>query len=73
MKKGLTQVSMNLSNRSLKNIEELSTLIGETNRTRVVSSSLEISKEILKLIKDGNHIIVRGSDGVEREMSFILG
>ena len=73
MTKKLTQVSMNLSNRSLKNIDELSNLIGETNRTRVVSSSLEIAKAILQQTNNKKHIIIRDADGTEQEMNFTIG
>jgi hypothetical protein len=73
MTKKLTQVSMNLSSRSLKNIDELSALIGEANRTRVISSSLEIAKAILQQTNNKKHIIVRDEKGVEQEMNFIVG
>lgn len=63
---------MNLSNRSLKNIDELSNLIGETNRTRVVSLSLEIAKAILQQVHSDKHIIIRDADGTEQEMNFIF-
>jgi hypothetical protein len=73
MTKKLTQVSMNLSSRSLKNIDELSALIGEANRTRVISSSLEIAKAILEQTNNKKHIIIRDDKGVEQEMNFIVG
>ena len=71
MKKKLTQVSMNLSSRSLKNIDELSALIEETNRTRVISSSLEIAKVILQQANNKKHIIIKDDNCVEQEMNFI--
>jgi hypothetical protein len=69
---GLTKVSMNLSYKSMANIEELRVLIEEDNRTRIVSSALEISKEILKQVKNGRRIILRNKDGSEQEMNFII-
>lgn len=71
-KKSLTRVSMNLSQKSLKNVEEVSRLIQEDNKTRVVSSSLEITKEILQLVKSGKKIIIKNEDGSEQELKFIL-
>ena len=70
--KSLTKVSMNLSQKSLKNVEEVSKLIQEDNKTRVVSSSLEITKEILQLVKNGKKIIVKNEDGSEQELKFII-
>ena len=68
----LKKVSMNLSVKSIDNIDELSSLIGENNRTRVVSSALEIAKAIFKQVKSGKHIIIRNDDGSEQEINFII-
>lgn len=71
--KKLTRVNMNLSERSLDNVSQLSDMIDEKNRTRVIASALEIAKAILKSVKNGKHIIIRDEDGSEQEMNFIIG
>ncbi len=71
--KNLTKVSMNLSERTINNVEDLSKIIGENNRTRVVSSAIELAKTILSQVKDGKKIIIKDSNGNEQEISFIIG
>jgi hypothetical protein len=68
----LTKVSMNLSQKSMDNVEELSKLIQESNRTRVVASALGVAKAIIKQVLKGNHIIIRDNNGNEKEMNFII-
>lgn len=67
----LTKVSMNLSNRSLANIDEISVIIDEKNKTRVVSASLQITLELLNRMKD-NKLIIRDKNGDEQELHFIF-
>jgi predicted transcriptional regulator of viral defense system len=67
----LKKVSMNLNTNSINNVDELSLLFGEKNKTRVISSALEIAKAIFKQIKAGKHIIIRDEDGSEQEITFI--
>ena len=63
---------MNLNQKTIDNVDELSKIIGETNRTRVVSSSLELAKQILNIARNGAKIIVKNEDGSEQELKFIL-
>ena len=67
-----TKISMVLTPKSLNNVEELGELIGETNRTRVIASALEVAKAILKQVKEGKHVILRDESGSEKEMNFII-
>jgi hypothetical protein len=62
----LTKVSMNLNNRSIENVEKLSKLLREPIKARVVSTSLEITKNILEYFADGKEIIIRSADGTEK-------
>ena len=61
---------MNLSHKSLANVKELQELLGETNRTRVISSSLEVTKHIFRQLKSGKRIIIRDKHGKDLEMFF---
>jgi hypothetical protein len=67
-----TRVTMNLSESSMNNVEDLSNLIGESNRTRVITSSLIVAKAIISQVKAGKQIILRDAEGNEKEMSFII-
>jgi hypothetical protein len=71
--KNLTKVSMNLSERTINNVEDLSKLIGEQNRTRVVASAVEVAKTILSQLNDGKKLILKDKDGNEQEITFIIG
>lgn len=65
----IKKTSINLSSKSTN---ELSLMLGESDRTRVISSALEIAKIIVKQVKMGKHIIVRNEDGGEQEIIFIM-
>ena len=73
MSKGLTKVSMNLSNKSIDNIDSIGNIINEGNMTRVIASSLEISNTILHHINDGCKLIIEHKDGSQVQMNFIIG
>jgi len=72
MKKDFIKVTMNLHQRSIDNVELLSSIMKEKNRTRVVSSSLEISKNLLTRVKAGDKIIVESPDGTRQELTFVF-
>lgn len=64
------KVSMGLSYRSLANVEELCNLLNEENKTKVVSISLQITKDLLRMAQEGRKIIVRNKKGGESELKF---
>lgn len=68
----LTKVSMNLSHRSLANIDDINNVIKEDNKTRAVSSALQIAKMILDQVEKGNRIIIRDKNDCEREMFIVF-
>jgi hypothetical protein len=71
-KQELTKVTMNLSQRTIANVDEISKLIGIINRTRVVVASLELAKIILTQVEQGKKVILRDTDGFEQEIKFII-
>lgn len=72
-KSELKKVSMNLSSKSIANIEELSDLTHETNKTRVVASALEIAKYIVKKAKEeGSKIVIKDADGNTQELKLLI-
>lgn len=62
-----TKVSMNLNQRSIENVNKLCELIGENNKTRVVSISLELTRVILEMKQKGEKFFTR-SGKAEKEM-----
>jgi metal-responsive CopG/Arc/MetJ family transcriptional regulator len=68
----MKKVSMNFSERTLNNVDILSQMIGESNRTRVISSALEIAKTILEQKNNGKQIIIRSDEGYEQTINFIF-
>lgn len=68
----MKEVTMNLNVRSLSNIEKLSEIIKEDTKTKVVSTSLEIARNILERVAKGDKVIIRSADNSEVELTFIL-
>jgi hypothetical protein len=62
-----TRVNMNLNKRSIDNVNRLCELYGETNKTRVVSISLELARTLLEMKNNGEQFLVRNGT-VEKEM-----
>jgi hypothetical protein len=68
----MKRVTMNLSDRSFQNVNELIRLMKNENRTVVVSNSLEIAKSILTETNAGKKVLLRDSNGNDQELKFIL-
>jgi hypothetical protein len=68
----LTRVSMNFNKRSLDNVEVISKLLPEGNKTRVVSIALELTRTILEMRDKGDKILTEDSKGQIREMKLII-
>lgn len=68
----MKKVSMNLSSRSISTIDELSKLIYAPNKTRVVTSALEVAKHIIKEQSQGSKIIIEKEDGSKSILKVIL-
>lgn len=71
-KSELKKVSMNLSNKTLTNIDVLSKLIQEPNRTRVVASALELARYILEKENSGNQFLMKDKDGKTVKLKLIV-
>lgn len=70
--KNLKQVSMYLTEKSIENVEALSKMLSETNRTRVVAISLEITRTIMEHILQRDEIIFRSPDNKEKQLHFVI-
>lgn len=51
-------VQMKLSNKDLERVEVLKQLTGETNRTQIVMTVLELAELVIKNMKNGNNIAI---------------
>lgn len=67
----LKKVSMNLSKRSLDNIEFIGLFIQESNKTRVISTALEVARFILTEINQNKKVILR-DENTEQELRIII-
>lgn len=65
-------VQMRMQPKTLQLIENLSELTGTTNRTQLISSSIQLTEEIVKNIQAGSKVYIESKDG-KRELLKIVG
>jgi hypothetical protein len=67
------KVSMNFNPQTIENIKFLSKQFKNSqNNTQVVSTCINVTKEIVKVINEGSKFIVEDKNGNKSEMIFIL-
>ena len=64
-------VSMNLSSSTVEHIENIKQLTNETNRTRIIATSVKLTNEILKNIKSGSKVYIEREDGTKEILNII--
>lgn len=73
MEKNETQlVQMRLQRKTMDNIQKLSELTNTTNRTQLVSSSIQLTQDIFSSIKKGAKVYIENPDGT-KELIKIIG
>jgi hypothetical protein len=65
-------VQMRIQPKTLRSIDNLTELTGTTNRTRLISSSIQLTEEIVKRIQAGAKVYIEGKDG-QKELLTIVG
>ncbi len=65
-------VQMRMQPKTLELIQSLSTLTGTTNRTQLISSSIQLTEEIVKNLQDGAKVYIESKDG-KKELLKIVG
>jgi len=65
-------VQMRIQPKTLTSIENLTKMTGTTNRTQLISSSIQLTEEIVNSIKAGSKVYIEGKDG-QRELLTIVG
>ena len=65
-------VQMRMQPKTLELIESLSELTGTTNRTQLISTSIQLTEEIVKNIQAGGKVYIEGKDG-RKELLKIVG
>jgi hypothetical protein len=65
-------VQMRLQPKTMERIQSLVDLTGTTNKTQLISSSIELTEEILKSVKQGGNVYIEGKDG-KKELLKIIG
>ena len=66
------KISLALSQKSLNDVDYISTVVGEKNKTRCIAISLKIARNILEHISNKDEIIFRDENGNEKTMSLII-
>jgi hypothetical protein len=65
---GLKKVSLALNQKSVKNVEYISAVIGESNKTRVIAIALKCARVILEHRNKGHQIIFKDENDNESQM-----
>ena len=68
----MTKVTMNLTERDIKNTETLSQRLHSRSKASAVSSALAIAEGITRSIERGEEVLIRTKDGT-MERVFIAG
>ena len=68
----MTKVTMNLTERDIKNTETLSQRLHSRSKASAVSSALAIAEGITRSIERGEEVLIRAKDGT-MERVFITG
>lgn len=68
----MTKVTMNLTERDIKNTETLSQRLHSRSKASAVSSALAIAEGITRSIERGEEVLIRTKDGT-MERVFITG
>lgn len=71
MEKESKLVSMNLSSSTVQHIENIKELTQESNRTRIIATSVKLADEILKNVKKGAKVYIEKEDGTKELINFI--
>ncbi len=63
----LTKVSMNLTDRDIKNTEKVTKLFNSRSKAEAVSAALGITSSLGEMIKEGKELLIRNKSGeIER-------
>ena len=65
-------VQMRLQPKTLERLQSLVNLTKTDNRTQLVSSSIQLSEEIMKSVEAGSKVYIETSDG-KKELLKIIG
>lgn len=65
-------VQMRFQPKTMERIQSLVELTGTTNKTQLISTSIELTEEILKSVKQGGNVYIQSKDG-KKELLKIVG
>lgn len=68
---GSKLVQMKLQPKTLERIDRLSKLTNTDNRTQIVSSSIQLTEELLSILKGGSKIYIEKPDGTKEFVKII--
>jgi hypothetical protein len=65
-------VQMKLSEKTLEKVEKLKEMLGEDNRTKIVSESITLYLEIAKALKQGAKVVIENKDGSREKLRLVI-
>ena len=66
-----TLVQMRLQPKTIERIKRLSELTGTENRTQLISSSIQLTEEIVKSLSKGGKVYIETPDGKKEVLKFV--
>ena len=71
-KPSTTKVSMNLTNRDMDNVDYLTDRLNARNQVIAVSRALEVARQLISNIDDGQTLLLKSSDGDLKEVQILF-
>lgn len=68
-----TRVTMNLTDRDVRNTEKISKVLNTRSNAEAVSAALGITSSLADIIKKGNELIMRNKKGELQQLLIIPG
>ena len=71
-KASLTKVSMNLTGRDMENVNYLSARLNARNQVIAISRAMEISRQLIENIDNGQTLLLKNSEGDIKEVQILF-
>ena len=66
-----TLVQMKLGEKDLQRIEHIKNLTGETNRTRIVTTAIELADMVISNLKNKGKVVIEHPDGSKETVKLV--
>lgn len=65
-------IQMKFKDNDMNKVEQLKTILGYNNRTKIVTEALSVYLEVMKNINEGKDLIFKDKNGNEEKIKFIF-